>query len=96
MIGDWSAWQPAHREPECLLRERLIPLLRRAKPIPALVVQSELDFEGAHRSSQKLLDALPYAASIRLKDAGHFPNMETPETFNRELQAFLELKERKA
>ncbi|WP_261305045.1 alpha/beta fold hydrolase [Paenibacillus andongensis] len=90
MICDWTAIQHTQRESESLLGDGLLPRLSNIRTTPAFVVNGAHDFEGAHRSAQKLLDCMPHADCVNLKDAGHFSNMETPEEFNQELQAFLE------
>lgn len=90
LIADWSAWQVTHTEPNCLLGEKLIPLLATMKSAsPLCVIQGEMDFEGARQSGQKLLDLMPHAVSIQLSKAGHFSNMESPEEFNLGLQNFI-------
>lgn len=90
MIGDWSAWQVTHREPESLLRFKLNDILLNLNiDIPICVFFAEDDFEGAHRSSSKLIDIIPQAKRIDLPHAGHFSNMETPEMFNSALLEFL-------
>jgi 3-oxoadipate enol-lactonase len=89
MIEDWQAWQPTHREPECLLRNGLAQRLVQAKLVPVCALLGEGDSDGAKLSVRKLLDCLPQTRLSELQNAGHFCSMEAPDAFNYELRAFL-------
>lgn len=91
MIDDWKAWQATHREEDCTLGEAVLSrLLALQTPHQVCVVKGEDDFEGAHHSAERLLNAMPHAVRGELPKAGHFSNMETPDAFNHALQTFLE------
>lgn len=88
MVSDWKAWQPTHREPESLLREKLLPALQESMPMPVCAIWGEQDSEGAKASLRLLLAHVPQAIAVELADAGHFCSMEVPESFNSELRGF--------
>lgn len=88
MIADWTAWQPTHNEPECLLRERLLPMLKESGPVPVCAIAGERDSAGAKASLRLLLEHVPQAESVGMTDVGHFCSMEWPEAFNSQLRSF--------
>ncbi len=90
MIADWTGWQVMHNESEALSGEKLTSQLLAIKnPEPVCIVNGLKDFEGAHRSAERLLQCMPHARSVNLPEAGHFSNMETPNEFNLVLNTFL-------
>ncbi|WP_018752022.1 alpha/beta fold hydrolase [Paenibacillus sanguinis] len=88
MIADWTAWQPTHAEPECLLRERLLPMLKQCGPVPVCAIAGERDSEGAKASLRLLLEHVPQGELVSMADVGHFCSMESPERFNSLLRSF--------
>jgi len=90
MIDRWSLWQPRYERAKPLIGPPLVPLLRVVPTgLPLLVVIGGRDSEGSRLSSRRLLELIPWAQAARLPEAGHFANLEEPETFNRHLLAFL-------
>lgn len=68
------------------------PKLRQRLPrarVPALVLWGEQDRLVPIGHAQAYAAALPTARTIALPEAGHYPDLETPEPFAREITTFL-------
>jgi pimeloyl-ACP methyl ester carboxylesterase len=90
MINDWSAWQALHVEPPWELDPPVTMQLKAQKPdIPVLVMVGKYDSPNTISSQEALMDILPNARRYDFADAGHFPNMESLEEFNKALTEFL-------
>ncbi|MCD0487631.1 class A beta-lactamase-related serine hydrolase [Pedobacter sp. MC2016-14] len=86
MISKWDAWQPQHHEPRFLLGNDLEPKLKaQAITVPVLFLTGDAD--AGHKN--KLLEAIPSAKQVFVKNAGHVSNLENPKDFNKKIQAFL-------
>jgi len=57
--------------------------------LPALVVVGERDLPDFQDMSDEVVKRLPGARKVVLEGAGHWCNMEAPESFNRVLLEFL-------
>ncbi|MDX9749668.1 MAG: alpha/beta fold hydrolase [Flavobacteriales bacterium] len=57
--------------------------------LPVLVITGEQDKLMPLPTSQAMADALPRAALVVLSGAGHLSNLEQPEAFNAQVEAFL-------
>ncbi len=58
--------------------------------VPTLVVCGKEDRITPPAQSQELVQGIPNARLALLDDAGHFPMLEVPDTFNAELRRFLD------
>lgn len=56
---------------------------------PTLVVNGESSALWLRKIGELTASTIPGARSIKIAGARHFPHMENPQSFNRELQAFL-------
>jgi pimeloyl-ACP methyl ester carboxylesterase len=65
-----------------------LPFLSRIR-VPALIVVGEDDFFTPEPIARLMSDAIPDAQLAVIAGAGHLPNMEEPETFNKILSSFL-------
>lgn len=92
MIYKWDAWQPQHHEPRFLLGNDLGPKLRTLSvTIPVMVLTGDADAQ--HKN--QLLEAIPSAKQVFIKNAGHVSNIENPQGFNAALLYFLDSYKRK-
>lgn len=62
----------------------------RALEAPALVMVGELDIEDFQRCADRLCEHIPHARRAVIRGAGHLPNLERPEEFNRGVIELLE------
>ncbi|WP_316814228.1 alpha/beta fold hydrolase [Pedobacter heparinus] len=86
MIYKWDAWQPQHHEPRFLLGNDLAGRLKTIKvTVPVMVLTGDAD-TGLRN---KLLEAIPSAKQVMIRNAGHVSNLENPEGFNEALLSFL-------
>jgi len=58
-------------------------------PQPALVVWGEIDRSHQGSDRESIRRYLPQARIVRIAEAGHFPELETPQRFATELRDFL-------
>lgn len=92
MICKWDAWQPQHHEPRFLLGKDLGAKLKALKvTIPVIILTGDADA----RHKNKLLEAIPSAKQVFIKNAGHVSNIENPQGFNEALLTFLNNYKRK-
>ena len=91
MTGDWSAWQPLHKEVRLFYGREAWDSLRSRAPlhVPTLLVRGENDVKDK-KSRPREMQYLDSARYVVLPDCGHMLNMEQPETFNRLLIDFLD------
>ncbi len=86
MIYKWDAWQPQHHEPRFLLGNDLPEKLKAAQiTVPVLILTGDAD---AGRQN-KLLQFIPQAKQVFIKNAGHVSNLENAEGFTDALADFL-------
>ncbi|MBC8054221.1 MAG: class A beta-lactamase-related serine hydrolase [Sphingobacteriaceae bacterium] len=86
MIYKWDAWQPLHIEPRLLLGSSVIDKLKQQKiTVPVMVLTGDAD--ATHKN--KLLELVPSAIQMFVKNAGHVSNLENPVEFNRKVFSFL-------
>lgn len=57
---------------------------------PTLVIAGEQDAIATPRESSEWAARIPNARFVAIPDAGHLPNLETPEPFNKVLREFLQ------
>jgi pimeloyl-ACP methyl ester carboxylesterase len=57
--------------------------------VPTLIVVGEEDFFTPEPIARLMSDAIPGAELAIIQGAGHLPNMEKPEEFNKILSSFL-------
>jgi len=88
MVADYSGWHWTERDPVRSLKPPLAERLREAM-VPALVIVGELDIEDFRSIADRLAGGIPGARRVTVPGAGHLPNLERPETVNRELAQFL-------
>ena len=56
---------------------------------PTLVVNGELDLQSRRSAAESLALRLPVAEHVLIPAAGHVPNLDHPQTYNRLLRGFL-------
>lgn len=57
--------------------------------IPVLVVRGAEDKITTKEQAEILVSQIPDTVYVEVAECGHLPNLENPETFNREMNAFL-------
>jgi pimeloyl-ACP methyl ester carboxylesterase len=57
--------------------------------VPVLAADGALDSPDLTATVDRLLDAVPGSRRTTIEGAGHFPNMEQPDTFNRIIDDFV-------
>ena len=88
MIGQWSAWQPLHKEVRLFYaREAWDSLVSRRPKVPVLMLDGAT--EGKDSREPQELKYLENGQHQILPDCGHMMNMEQPELFNRIVLSFL-------
>ncbi|CAN5550260.1 alpha/beta fold hydrolase [soil metagenome] len=88
-ITENPGWQWVNLDPE---RELEPPAYKRLSEIqvPVLVAFGERDMHDFHAQTAILEAGLPNVRVLRIPDAGHMCNMESPTAFNRGVISFLE------
>jgi len=66
---------------------RLLPL--REIRVPTLIVTGENETKRVFRHAEVMLKMIPGSRKVIVPGAGHVPNLENPDYFNRELEDFL-------
>jgi len=91
MIGDWSAWQPLHKEVRLFYGKEAWDLLRQRgmTDVPTLIVKGENDVKDPSRLPREM-DYLSHVSYVVLPDCGHMLNMDQPEAFNALVLDFLQ------
>ncbi len=56
--------------------------------VPTLVIAAEQDFFFSIEKVRRVADQIPQAQFLSIDKAGHLPNMEKPELFNRAVVDF--------
>ena len=91
MVGDWTAWQPLHKEPRLIVGRDAIRVLHERRPeVPALIILGGKDVERGSSTHPDMLNDLPNGRCEVLPDCGHMCNMEQPEAFNALVLGFIE------
>lgn len=90
MIGDWSAWQPLHKEVRLFYgREAWARLRARGHvDVPLLMIRGANDVKDRTRQPAELQYA-PNSSYVIVDDCGHMLNMERPRDFNRCVLTFI-------
>lgn len=87
MIGDWTAWQPLHKEVRLFYGREALARLKEVRPdVPVLMLRGETEHKTGRPQE---LDYLPCGQLVVLPDCGHMMNMEQPRAFNRAVLQFL-------
>lgn len=87
IVEDYSGWHWVHRIPvagEPATAERLCSI-----QAPTLVVVGEHDIPDFHASAGLFCDRIGPVEKAVIRAAGHLPNMEQPDAFNRLVLGFL-------
>lgn len=88
MVADYSGWHFFNRDParppKPYARERLQEIR-----CPMLAVVGEADLIDFQQIADTLADEVPNGRKLVIAHAGHLPNMEAPEEFNRSVLTFL-------
>jgi len=88
MIYKWEAWQPLHAEPRFLLGTSVIDMLKKQQiKVPVMVLTGDVD--AKHKN--KLMELVPSAKQVIVKNAGHVSNLENPEEFTKAITRFIYL-----
>lgn len=61
----------------------------KAISVPVLVVRGAADKITTKAQTEILATEIPNAVYVEIAECGHLPNLENPETFNREMNAYL-------
>lgn len=88
MVGDYSGWHWANRDPQRGLDPPATERLREIT-VPTLIVLGERDLPDFHAIADRIADNVPDARKIVLSGVGHMANMEAPEQFNADVLTFL-------
>jgi 3-oxoadipate enol-lactonase len=94
MVNSYSGWQWLNKNPWVALDPPACHRLEKIR-VPAMVMVGEEDLPDFQAIADLLSQQIPQASKEVLKMAGHLCNMETPDSFNRLLQEFLESLEQK-
>ncbi|MCU0806013.1 MAG: alpha/beta hydrolase [Burkholderiales bacterium] len=88
MVGDYSGWHFTHVDPE---RPLTPPAVRRFEElrVPTLALVGERGVPDVHRMAEALVAGAPNARRATLAAAGYASPLETPESVNAALLAFL-------
>lgn len=91
LIDDWRMWQVSHQEsPKVFLGTTARIFFQQNKiNVPVLFVVGECDGVGAKDAATALSTLIPASKISYIQNAGHFSCIESPETFNREVEKFL-------
>lgn len=89
IVAGYSGWHWEHESPQVGL-DPPAALRLDAVRAPTLVVVGALDLPDFHRIGQTLAEGIPGATKAVVPGAGHLPNMEVPEWFNRLVLDFLD------
>lgn len=83
MIGDWSAWQPLHKEVRLIWgKDAWRSLKAKCPEVPVLMITGGEGRKENKPYHPRELDYLPNGHAIVVPDCGHMLNMEQPEAFN--------------
>lgn len=93
MIYKWDAWQPLHIEPRLLLGTSVIDKLKQPKiTVPVMVLTGDAEASNAN----KLMELVPLAKQVFIKNAGHVSNLENAKGFNDAVLHFIKATSAKA
>jgi pimeloyl-ACP methyl ester carboxylesterase len=90
MIGDWTAWQPLHKEVRLFYGKEAWSMLRQrgTTSVPTLIIRGENELKGK-KGEPGELRWLSDGRYVVLPDCGHMLNMEQPRTFNQTVMHFI-------
>ncbi|MBE6261421.1 MAG: alpha/beta hydrolase [Prevotella sp.] len=90
MIGDWTAWQPLHKEVRLFYGKEAWQMLRqRGKTdVPTLIIRGENELKGK-KGEPGELRWLSKGRYVVLPDCGHMLNMEQPGLFHHTVRDFI-------
>lgn len=90
MIGDWTAWQPLHKEVRLFYGKEAWQVLRqRGKTdVPTLIIRGENELKGK-KGEPGELRWLSKGRYVVLPDCGHMLNMEQPGLFHHTVCDFI-------
>ena len=90
MIGDWTAWQPLHKEVRLFYGKEAWSMLRQrgTTAVPTLIIRGENELKGK-KGEPGELRWLSDGRYVVLPDCGHMLNMEQPTTFNQTVMHFI-------
>ena len=90
MIGDWTAWQPLHKEVRLFYGKEAWQVLRqRGKTdVPTLIIRGENELKGK-KGEPGELRWLSKGRYVVLPDCGHMLNMEQPGLFHHTVRDFI-------
>jgi len=102
MVGDWTAWQPLHKEVRVIMAKDAAEVFYKTKPaVPTLIIdgdnkmtiaqaeQMKARGETPERKEPFMMKYLPNGRYLVLPDCGHMMNMERPELFNKAVLEFI-------
>ena len=88
MIYKWDALQPLHAEPRFLLGTSVVGLLKKQQlSVPVMVLTGDVDAG----KKNKLLELVPSAKQVIIKNAGHVSNLEKPAEFTEAVTNFISI-----
>lgn len=87
MLADYTGWQWMNANPVENITPPLTERLRDLQ-MPALIITGDKDIPYNEEVGDALSDALPNAHRLRLANAGHLANMESPSAVNESILSF--------
>lgn len=88
IVDSYSGWHFVNANPEVYLDPPAAGRLAELKG-PTLVIIGELDLPDFRRISDQVATQAPAARQVRITNAGHMSNMESPVQVNRAISEFL-------
>lgn len=58
--------------------------------VPTLIINGESESSAVFRHTEKMVELITGASAIVIRGAGHMPNLEKPDEFNRAIEEFIE------
>jgi 3-oxoadipate enol-lactonase len=95
IVADYTRWHRKNEDPRV---EIVPPAITRLGEVmaPTLVIVGGKDLPDYHKAADLFCNGIARARRLIIEGAGHLPNLETPEEFNRVVLEFLDLNRRYA
>jgi 3-oxoadipate enol-lactonase len=89
IVADYTRWHRKNDDPRVEIVPPAIMRLAEVKA-PALVIVGGDDLSDYHKAADMFITGIPHALRHVIDGAGHLPNLESPEEFNRVVLEFLD------
>lgn len=90
IVADYSRWHRKNDDPRVELEPPAINRLGEVMA-PTLVVVGANDIARFHEAADMLATGVAHGRKVVIENAGHLPNLEAPEAFNKLVLDFLDL-----